>query len=349
MKTVFSSHEIAHVWASGSAPYGRSPGNASFDGDMFKSYATAIGRRVTHKGKTAYVLDSASFSNSTSKVQGRMRQALTHATTFFVREGRRGQSLSFTPATLRDYYAEQFKQVCAQLPSRYAAKRADQYMHATQMLQTAVDVCIFYGLPHKALDALILKRQVGQETAAETLKEAREKQLAAQDRKKAKEKADRQARAIATAENFLADVGGRTKRWVSPVVLGSYDDLLPAELRERFNAAVAAHNAGLSARWQAGEEVSLPYDSPTKLRAVGDEMETSRGAKVELRAARLAYAFACKHRVAGWHRNGETFAVGHYQLDAVNAEGIVAGCHRLKWAEVDRFAASQGWVKGGVA
>ena len=64
MKTVFTSTEIAHVWVHESAPSGRSPGNASFDGDAFKSYATVIGRRIRSAGRTAYILDLASFSNS---------------------------------------------------------------------------------------------------------------------------------------------------------------------------------------------------------------------------------------------------------------------------------------------
>ncbi len=347
MKTVFTSREIGHVWASGSAPCGRSPGNASFDGDMFKSYATAIGRRLIHKGKTAYVLDSHGFSNSTSKVQGRLRCALSHATTFHVDCGQRGQSLRFTPATLRDYYVEEFKQRVAQLPSRYARIRAQQYMHATEALETAASVCAFYGLPHKALDSLILKRQAGQESAAETLKHARQQQLAAQARKDAAASRERIARITAQAEKFLADPASRPAKHSEPA--GADSPLLPEPLRTKLAAAVAKHNEGITQRWLNGEDVALEYGSPTKLRAVGEEMETSRGAKVELRAARLAYVFACKHRAAGWHRNGETFAVGHYQLDAVNAEGIVAGCHRLTWAEVDRFAVSQGWVKGGAA
>lgn len=47
----------------------------------------------------------------------------------------------------------------------------------------------------------------------------------------------------------------------------------------------------------------------------------------------------------GWHRNGEQFAVGGYQLDAINEYGIVAGCHVIKWPECIRFATEQGWLK----
>lgn len=34
----------------------------------------------------------------------------------------------------------------------------------------------------------------------------------------------------------------------------------------------------------------------------------------------------------------------YHQLDAVNEFGIVAGCHRVSWAEADRFAMAQGWT-----
>lgn len=70
MKTVFKSDEIAHIWANRGAPYGRSPGNLSFDGDAISSYATVIGRRIEHKGKTAFVLDRASFSVTTARATG---------------------------------------------------------------------------------------------------------------------------------------------------------------------------------------------------------------------------------------------------------------------------------------
>lgn len=50
-------------------------------------------------------------------------------------------------------------------------------------------------------------------------------------------------------------------------------------------------------------------------------------------------------REKGWHRNGETFKVGNFQLDAVNAQGVVAGCHTILWDEIERFARTQGWVQ----
>lgn len=91
MKTVFKSNEIAHIWAHSGAPYGRSPGNLSFDGDAIKSYGTVIGRRIRHAGRAAYVLDRARFSVSTSKSQGRVACAIPDGEKVFnVRIGCRG-------------------------------------------------------------------------------------------------------------------------------------------------------------------------------------------------------------------------------------------------------------------
>ena len=79
------------------------------------------------------------------------------------------------------------------------------------------------------------------------------------------------------------------------------------------------------------------------LRAEDDEMVTSKGARVPLADAQRTYRFALLVRAKGWHKNGETHAIGGYQLDAVNDAGVVAGCHRVTWPEIESFAASQQW------
>jgi len=73
-------------------------------------------------------------------------------------------------------------------------------------------------------------------------------------------------------------------------------------------------------------------------------LETSKGASVPLAEAKLAFRFITSKRETGWHRNGETFKVGDFQLDAVNDQGVVAGCHRIGWDEIERFAKAQGWL-----
>lgn len=112
-------------------------------------------------------------------------------------------------------------------------------------------------------------------------------------------------------------------------------------------------------KWLAGESVSIPHQySKTLLRLInsggdsekaidehfGPMMETSKGARVALPEAEKAYRFAVLMRTRGWRRNGDQFKVGDYQLDAVNEQGVIAGCHRVGWDEIEHFAKAQGWA-----
>lgn len=98
-------------------------------------------------------------------------------------------------------------------------------------------------------------------------------------------------------------------------------------------------------QWLAGANVHLPYGvQRVYLRVNGDQMETSKGARVPLADAQRTFQFVTRMRERGWYRNGDTFKVGDYQLDAVNEQGVVAGCHRVIWEEIERFALVQGWT-----
>lgn len=106
------------------------------------------------------------------------------------------------------------------------------------------------------------------------------------------------------------------------------------ELREREEQA-----AGYAA-WLKGEPAEY-FNSrvfPVAFRVESEELVSTLGARVPLDAAKVAFCFALRHRGQSWHRNGDTCPVGHYQLDAINEHGIVAGCHRIPWEEVERLA-----------
>lgn len=108
--------------------------------------------------------------------------------------------------------------------------------------------------------------------------------------------------------------------------------------------------------WLAGESVSIPHfidkvylrvhPLPSDRQMASDiiQMETSKGARIPLSEAKRTFSFIVKMRERGWRRNGETFQVGEYHLDAVNEQGVVAGCHRITWDEIERFAKTQGWL-----
>lgn len=75
-------------------------------------------------------------------------------------------------------------------------------------------------------------------------------------------------------------------------------------------------------------------------------VETSKGAEFPLEHARRAYGILKRVRARGesWHTNGHTIKVGVFQIEALDGAGVVtAGCHRIEWAEVERFASAQRW------
>lgn len=86
------------------------------------------------------------------------------------------------------------------------------------------------------------------------------------------------------------------------------------------------------------EDYFTPSLFPVAFRVEGNELVSTMGARVSLKDARRAYRFATSRRSAGWHRNGETCPVGNYSIEAINEQGVVAGCHRITWAEIERLA-----------
>lgn len=358
MKTVFKSDEIAHIWANRGAPHGRCASNMSFDGDAFKSYSTVIARRITHKGRMAYVMDQASFSVTTNgKHSPKVRQAIRHADKVFsVHYGGYGQDLRFTPATLRDYYLAEFRRMGDAKPARMAAKRAEALLHRFSRLESAIEVCAFFGLPSKKLAAILRKAGKDIASATKLVTAYREKLTARRDAKYAADRLAREqrdareiAQAIALAESILAGSPYTGKEQFGPTWGGEERKYRLLESRPELVAAMQAKAAEFEANkltlWQEGADVDLGYNCPTLLRAESDEMVASHGARVPLADARRTYRFAMVARKKGWHRNGETHEIGAYQLDAVNEQGVVAGCHRVTWAEIERFAAAQGWTK----
>ena len=98
--------------------------------------------------------------------------------------------------------------------------------------------------------------------------------------------------------------------------------------------------------WLAGTGYSVPYGvSKVYLRTDGEVIETSQGASIPYADGERCFRFAIARRSKGWRSNGSKFKVGMYELDAIGPDGIVAGCHHICWAEIERFAKQEGWAK----
>jgi hypothetical protein len=135
-----------------------------------------------------------------------------------------------------------------------------------------------------------------------------------------------------------------------------------AETRKREAAAKAKRieqAAEAIAKWQAGDNVSLPYDIPTMLRIKtvttdGDTSETivqtSRGASVPIEHAirGLRIVRAVMHSGKEYQRNGHTEHLGPYAVDRITTDGtLYAGCHVITWDEIEKIAPQLDAMKAG--
>lgn len=364
IKQNYRDAEIAHVWVNKGAPSGHTPvstlmsggrgSRQSFSGDEFSSYTTVIARRITHKGRVAYVLDTTtSFGPTTNKHIAGVRDALSEdAKVFKVDIGNRGQSLNLSPAQLRDHYLSIWTEKAEH--SRYAHIRAERFLHRYAGLGSAIDVCRFFGLACAKLRRVLIKVQTIRAEAQQTVDDKRETQRIKREERWHRESEARKTRdaariveAIKLAESVR---DGATLpddyAHITGYIYGDHVARLESrpDLQDVIRQKVAEREAATIADWLAGKPANPKADWPTLLRAKGDEMVTTKGARVPLSDAKRAYLFAMRLRAKGWHRNGEQFKVGMYDLDAINEVGVIAGCHRVTWSEIERFAALMGWA-----
>jgi hypothetical protein len=317
----------AHIWAQQEKGSGRSNnGNLSFEGPVLYSYTTPIARFTTDaKGRPAVLITSHTYSKTTScKHMPALWRAIDYGRGRFspaFRVPRLGQS-QFGGAhalNLNDDHKPNLAYLIAQYHETVAkASRARTYYQAglldylEKLAARAVDYAKAFKLkaPKFAPEADFAK--------VEALRAAR-------DAKNATPAAiAKRARAVAARE----------------------------ALAEHKAALARLEGAEKLAAWRRGEPVSLGYFGESRdaqggalLRVKGDNLETSLGAKVPLAHAVKVFRFAklCRERGEQWHRNGSTLRVGHFQVDAVAADGSFrAGCHKINWPEIEQSAVAAG-------
>jgi hypothetical protein len=123
------------------------------------------------------------------------------------------------------------------------------------------------------------------------------------------------------------------------------------EAEERQRREEAARIAERVRRRDQAEQIQRflagdPYASyvagvSPMLRVVGDEVETSLGARFPRAHAIRGLAFVRKVRASGqeYVRNGHTIHLGNYVIDRIDSDGSVhAGCHVVRWEEIERIA-----------
>lgn len=337
MKTVFSSRELAHVWASGNQVTGRAAGaNMRFDEGAFYSYSTVIARRGVHKGQEFYIVDNARFSSTTSGHQAVVRNALRgrdNAKVFDIEIGHRGQDLILSRREIVSYYMRLADDNLAKT-SRYAFNRASYLLGACVALMQAKRAAEFFGLEVSRINNRIGYLQPAADAAEKLLDDHWEAKRIRAEKREAQRMEVLRADAIGAARQFLADeTADDCNLWRR--------DLLPAGLADEVTAEVARRNAGKVAAWRRGENVSLPDSLPDICRLNGAEVETNRGASVPLEHVRraLPVVLGLIHAGKTYQANGHTIHLGHYILDSIDAAGTVAaGCHRFTRHEIEHLA-----------
>lgn len=103
--------------------------------------------------------------------------------------------------------------------------------------------------------------------------------------------------------------------------------------------------------WQAGKAWHCPASwqadsrGGVRMRVVGDNLQTAKGAEVPLRHAVKVFRFIkkCRAENKDWHKNGMSVRCGHYQIDRIMSNGdFHAGCHFITWTQVEIAAKAAG-------
>ncbi len=368
MKTVFNNRELCHVFASQSQDEGRGS-NMSFRGGVLYSYSTAIYRIAQFKGKQYLIENSNNFSSTTSKHKNYAWRALHHIEPCFSVDRRRGTDLYLSPKDIVKEYAalgdEKTKET-----HKLRRKQYEIFLGAKHHYQEAHRAAKFFGMGTAKLKKAIAKM----EELAAPYREDYEKFHAASEERSEKAAATRrineQKRRQEEIEQrqvmvmaFLHDhtVTHVPAEWT---VKDENMEAYKAKLKKREEWKLEQRKE-LMEGWMKGDQVDTweLRDLPVRLRVSEDEagpepgdgsnphskfktIETSHGAVIPYEDGRRAFRFIQRHKGKAWRRNGEQCPVGHYQIDSILEDGsIVAGCHRILWDEIVRFAQQEGWVQ----
>ena len=162
MRTVFPARELPHMWAHQTAFSGRTPGraNESFAGDIYYSYSAPIGRLITRRGVTAYLLTQRVWSVTTSRHQSFLRRAIpADALILYC------HTIGDTPAAMLAYCLE--RAATAANKAERARKYKDQHLgDQAAWLDHARDVAKFYSLRNKIDSTSIDRLRAAQKRAA---------------------------------------------------------------------------------------------------------------------------------------------------------------------------------------
>jgi hypothetical protein len=321
MKRVFDNAMCAHVWAQQSQPNGRS-NSMRFDGPYLYSYSTAIGYIPDGaKYGLCALLTSNTYSMTTSsKHMPAASRAVRGRDVFCVPNmgadpGACKENLAHLVSVYHSTVARALR-----MQSWYWLGVSDVRNSLEDVYKATQNFAERFKLPAPVLPVEADTSRIWARCERLTAERAKPEYQA----KTEKKRAQRDLAAVRKAEEKRAE---------------------QAEAR-RIAALDSAERVRV---WLAGAPIRLhhndvPPEQGALLRLVGDTVETSMGAEAPAAHVRLALKKwrHCVNNGADWHRNGEQFALGQFQLDSIDGQtGTVrAGCHTIYRETIERLEAA---------
>lgn len=307
---------VAHNWANQTNSHGKGS-NFFYEGKSIYSYGHhfEVGRIVeTEKGNTIVLLNSNSYSVTTSKHQGYVRQACNHIESFDFPLGNRqlnilsGASLTdddFTRVVI--YYANRVLE--SSKKAQRSRKYGDLYLNdAKKAVEDWNKLKAYFPSLTKGIKKLKLPSDI-------QIKKLNDKDKA----ERAKERKEKQNRIIREENAWL----NYEQNYVSRIAR--------CLLRQRQVSYIPEQGC------------------PPQTRLI-DEVETSHGARVPLDQAKRFYGVIKQFKSnpnaidhLKYTNLKDRLKVGNFRLSNLTPNGANIGCHFIAWSEMERFANVMGW------
>jgi hypothetical protein len=306
MKTRFQSQQqVAHVWAQQNHESGRCNGALYFEGPTIYSYGSHFPCATFIDDETVLV-NSDSYSVSTSKQQGYVRSAINHkkriyASTAVIKAFLWDRSFNAQAqnAALTELTRAVENSIFRAKQKKAAKYKANDINAARSSIATCKGLFDSFGIAYP--EALLKLEAMTQGDDFAAIVQADD------ERRAALAKIEKEKREKIEAE-VIADI---KTNWINGLPLQS--------------------------------EYSLYSCSKIFMRIEGDEIITTRGARFPVAHAVKAFKFirAVKENEVpqAWTKNGKTIHLGHFEIDMIASDGTVkAGCHTVEYDEILRLA-----------
>lgn len=117
------------------------------------------------------------------------------------------------------------------------------------------------------------------------------------------------------------------------------NDKIAKELEKKRTAERIAYQKEALEKWRNGENVNN-YFEITALRLNGENVETTKGAKVPIEHAIKLWPLINRLHEKGetYHANGHSIHLGHYTVNSFEKDILTVGCHKIPFSELSAIA-----------